>query len=348
MSRPSSGRRSLACRKPLAPGQPRPDDGTVIPHPQDRPMYSTSCPGCGVKVNYRADSVGTGKKCVMCGKAFVLPPPPPFPWSGCLAAAGLFGAGALLLLCCLPVGLVALFGPRTEGRRQSTDADAPAVAARRPTEPDSPGPSPTRPAPATEPGPATPLQDPAKPDADADARADAEAEAERLEEEMARFEIEAKEYHADNMVRLARRLAAETFKLEDAVKRYQQIVKDYPGTQAAADAELLLARKPVPDHPRPPYPVLPEGITKTDPHPLLGQYEPPKDKSPPGKTEPAALKTEREKVNPPTPLPDLNPAPPVILPPPRDPGKTVYVRGYTRKDGTYVHPHYRRPPGSKR
>lgn len=31
--------------------------------------------------------------------------------------------------------------------------------------------------------------------------------------------------------------------------------------------------------------------------------------------------------------------------PPPDPDKSVYVRGYYRKDGTYVQPHYRARPG---
>ena len=41
--------------------------------------------------------------------------------------------------------------------------------------------------------------------------------------------------------------------------------------------------------------------------------------------------------------------PPTLGPtaPANDPEKTVPVRGYYRKDGTYVRPHYRRPPSKR-
>jgi hypothetical protein len=195
----------------------------------------------------------------------------------------------------------------------------------------------------------------------AEAKARAEEEAERLEEEMARFEVAALEYHSDNKLRLARGLvqdakveklggnfrAAE--RLEDrARERYADIVKDFPGTQAAADAQSLLDGKPPPDRPRPPLPVLPKEVVKTDPHPLLGQHEPTKEKAPAGKTEPATPKTENAKANPAPAPPYPSPAPRVVLPPSSNSGKTVFVRGYTRKDGTHVQAHFRSPPGSKR
>lgn len=43
-----------------------------------------------------------------------------------------------------------------------------------------------------------------------------------------------------------------------------------------------------------------------------------------------------------------SPSSPVLADTAPDDGKTVHVEGYYRKDGTYVHPYNRAPPGSGR
>ena len=44
------------------------------------------------------------------------------------------------------------------------------------------------------------------------------------------------------------------------------------------------------------------------------------------------------------PIPDYYPDPPARSAAPRSAGGPVQVRGYYRRDGTYVHPHTRRRP----
>jgi hypothetical protein len=197
--------------------------------------------------------------------------------------------------------------------------------------------------PKTEPVKGAPKPDPqaearaaAEAKAKADAAAMAQEEADRDEAEMVKFEIAAGEDHADTMLRLALRLETEAFDGPGADRRYRAIIKDFPDTQAAADATQLLKGFKVPERPKPPYPILPAAIVKTDPHPVLGTYQPPPDAKPDPKPDQGQATVSRSN-----PLPQPTGS---LKSPPSSGDKTVFVRGYTRKDGTHVDSHYRSPP----
>jgi hypothetical protein len=104
-------------------------------------------------------------------------------------------------------------------------------------------------------------------------------------------------------------------------QRYRDITTLYPESQAASDARELLLGKSPPRRPAPPRPKLPPGVkaSEEDLRPKL-----------------AAESASTAKVAAATTAAAAGPTP--------SNGKTVYVRGYYRADGTYVAPHYRAAP----
>jgi hypothetical protein len=142
-------------------------------------------------------------------------------------------------------------------------------------------------------------------------KAAAKAEAERCETEMVRYEVAKIRYHAAGRLALARTLSRdveaekakghepEAERLFNRAKvRFQEVIDNYPDTDAALDAKAILDGNTVPLHPMPPVPILPVGVTAS----------------------------EEELVDKPK------------LPP--GPSRFVYVRGYKRKDGVSVLPHF--------
>jgi hypothetical protein len=313
------------------------------------------CPRCGVKNNYRRASANTVQRCRNRGQKVLLPSAPGF---GTLSSAPGFGtllgggfATFLLLFCCLgSCVLVTGLGRNPDGHDQTSLAQ---TGATQPTNT-----SPTRPtanadeearrlaaakaeddhkAYTQEPGTSNGLS--AQKALEEQARK-AQEEAERLEEQMARYTVAALEYHADSMLRIAqgfeedyrearRRGDLKGMGRAEAIlhRRLEAIVTDYAETQAGKDAQALLDHETVPDRPKPVLPTLPVEVAKVEPHPLFGTLPSTSDQ---GASKPAT--------------PASPPAAVVTLPARSDPAKTVFVQGYHRKDGTYVRPHYRRPP----
>jgi hypothetical protein len=104
-------------------------------------------------------------------------------------------------------------------------------------------------------------------------------------------------------------------------QRYRDITTLYPESQAASDAKDLLLGKSPPRRPAPPRPKLPDGVkaSEEDLRPKLAVESPSSAKDAAATSAAAAGPTPSN-------------------------GKTVYVRGYYRADGTYVAPHYRAAP----
>jgi len=157
--------------------------------------------------------------------------------------------------------------------------------------------------------------------------------AEQLDLQMALFEIAKAEYRAARQLKFARSLAADSLREEgkgnasvsfrlmgNARVSYQEIIKLYPDTLAAADALSLLAGEVVPQRPIPPEPVLPKGVKS-----YLGVKP----------DDPHSVPPETPK----TPLAVKPSHTPALLPAGQRP-KSVYVPGYTPKGGPHVQPHY--------
>ena len=217
----------------------------------------------------------------------------------------------------------------------------------------------------------------AKAEAEADAKDEAnwiayEAEVERIkaqyETRMAKFRIDKdtyekaepifrkanNEFEAATKLALAREFYDENRKssggpqasnqTEVAKRRFREIITFYPDTKAAHDAKALLTggyaiARAIPAKPiAPPIPTEPRLVLPHPPVPVAVIY-------PPEPEEKALVQINSEREIPggdfratrsetyQTPVNVAN-------------GKTVYVRGYYRANGTYVQPHTRRPPGS--
>jgi hypothetical protein len=187
-----------------------------------------------------------------------------------------------------------------------------------------------------------------------EAKARAEDEAEIAEQQMIQYECAKAEYHAATKLSFARILAAEargqTLRgktlegqrlLARAETRYREVIDLYPDTESAADAKQLLEGKDVPTRPVPPPPTLPGGI-KASEDDIREQDKDKKESSPTAK-----------------PLADVS-GPVYVVRPASRVGpvyvgyptfgrpRTVYVRAYTRKDGTHVRSHYRSAPRRRR
>jgi hypothetical protein len=174
----------------------------------------------------------------------------------------------------------------------------------------------------------------------------AKEEAERVEQEMIRYELAKAEYHATAKLASTRNLldAAQKEKkkgndresqrlLGKAEDRLGEVVALYPDTEAAADARQILNGKNVPERPIPPPPNLPQLVTANDDD-VLETLKRPSDAS---SSKPSAAGTP-SSTSAKTPG---SPGPHAVS----SSSKDVYVRGYTRKDGTYVAPHTRAAPG---
>jgi hypothetical protein len=151
--------------------------------------------------------------------------------------------------------------------------------------------------------------------------------AERAEELMFRYELNKAEYHAASKLKFGRIFLADAKHERQlgrpdeadrltakAAKWFNEVIELYGETEAAEDARRLLAGKEVGDRPIPPPPVPPATVRTTDDDAREAvAVEKPGVPSVPWRTAVAA-------------------------------GKTVYVRDYTRSDGTHVRGHYRSPP----
>lgn len=175
----------------------------------------------------------------------------------------------------------------------------------------------------------------------ADREQHARAEAERFEEEMVRYELAKAAHHAAAKLSFGRRFLDEAKQanragrateggrlLAKATKWLNEVVRLYGDTESAADAKQLLDGKEVPERRVPPAPTLPQGVTARD-HDV-------RENEAVATAGRATSQTQSENGT-----VAANPGAGVG-------GKSVYVRGYTRKDGTYVQPHYRSAPGSAR
>jgi hypothetical protein len=157
----------------------------------------------------------------------------------------------------------------------------------------------------------------------------------------AKFKIERAEVEAGRKLRLARMFLEEK-QTEIANRRLREIIKDYPDTQAAKDATILLSngyvkvRDTSVDPVAPVAPVEPRLVLPAPPTPAAVIYPPDAD------DEPVKVADESK-------LPDSDYVytrsgdyrTPIHL----GNGKTVYVKGHYR-NGTYVQPHMRSAPGS--
>ena len=104
-------------------------------------------------------------------------------------------------------------------------------------------------------------------------QAKAKIKAERLELEMVFYELAAAEFYASHRVGLARQLIADAKGDEKLVQKSRErlfeVIKFYPDTQAASDANQILDGKFVPDRPFPPKPAIPKGITAEETEDVL-------------------------------------------------------------------------------
>jgi hypothetical protein len=144
------------------------------------------------------------------------------------------------------------------------------------------------------------------------------------------------------------KLDAERFKA-DVKRRYQDIVKDYPGTPAAADAQAILDGKEPTERSMASEP----SLATLEQEELASIPEPAPTESPEEPTQARAIadtSTQAPKPTEAAPQSDgsvgqgttSGTSNPVVGTSP----KTVHVNGYTRKDGKYVAPYTRATPGS--
>jgi hypothetical protein len=354
-------------------------------------MLTMMCPHCGLRLNVRQSSVNSVIRCKGCGGKILVEKASGGGgiWAvlGCLALVGFVGTCGL----CLAVGALT---PNRSGI--SSDAWV-----------QNTGPAAEQPAsePATERAPVSPAAPPAparddQADAERKARERAEREAkerERFDQETAAYRVASAEYDAARKLRLVRSLAKDALEekangnfagaerlLAKAQARYQEIVRDFPGTQGAADAQALLDGKDVAEHALPPLPVPPAPpALAADEAPATDQPKPPNlvwllvqadqsalsgDSSVQLRTasgEPRTVTVYGRRSSARTPdlvwvlvseedahaladAPASHSAPgdvTVRMSESASP-KTVSVHGYYRKNGTYVHSYTRAAPGS--
>jgi hypothetical protein len=170
-------------------------------------------------------------------------------------------------------------------------------------------------------------------------QAEAAERAERAELAMLEYEIAKAEHHAARKLHIGRTLATDAkSNLATAPAKeydrlllrsqgwYKEVNALYPDTQAAADARQLLNGKKVPIRPAPPAPSLPPEVKASDEdirETAVAQGSPTSATTTPvgDQSTPVAQSSDTGSVA-------------------WSPG-TVAVRGYYRKDGTYVRPHQR-------
>jgi hypothetical protein len=166
-------------------------------------------------------------------------------------------------------------------------------------------------------------------------------EKEAYDTALAKYKTDKKEIEADSLLKLARMFidhkqtenANRRQKTEIAHRRLREIIKDYPETQAAKDARVLLSDGYVKSRdtsidPVPPIaPVEPRLVLPSPPPPAAVIYPPNADERMLPDSDYVTTRTGDYQ----TPIKLGN-------------GKTVYVKGYFR-NGTYVQPHMRSQPG---
>jgi hypothetical protein len=159
---------------------------------------------------------------------------------------------------------------------------------------------------------------------------------------LAKYKIDKTEVEAGRKLKLARIFLDEK-QSEIASRRLREIIKDYPDTQAAKDAKIILGdgyvrvRDFSVDPVAPVAPIEPRLVLPTEPLPVPVIY-PFDDDEEPVKVADESKIPDSDYVT--TKNGEYQTA--ILL----GNGKTVYVRGYFRSDGTYVQPHMRSQPGS--
>lgn len=161
-----------------------------------------------------------------------------------------------------------------------------------------------------------------------------------IEEEMVKYEIAKAEYHGWVQFRLGKRLldegkaaelngrTSEGYKLATSANEWlRDVVKRYPSTLASEEANSVLEGQSVPDRPSPPFPKLPKSVTAKEPDVLSKEFDKARSDVP---VLPRSTSSGSGISNPSNSASD------------NDRSGLIYVRGYTRKNGTYVAPHYRR------
>lgn len=297
-------------------------------------MLLAFCPRCGSWNHHRWSSLGGLVRCRSCGRSYRLSCGPSC--RGCFTCLSVCAALVVGVFAC--AGLSSLIHPEpktapsddTAGRANTREPAATVEQTAR-AAPAEPPRQKIRPEPQPENRPAV--------DEEALRKRQAEYQAARD-----RYEVEAVEWHARQILKLARQVSAdaaeakatrrlaEAERLEDrALSRYQDIISRYPRTVAAADAKELLDGRQPPEHPDVPKPV----------PPVLEDY------FPRGEGETAVVAQQLDADGLLRPRGDQWQVPPsaVFRAPPASHSKPVYVRGYTRSNGTYVPAYFRAAPG---
>jgi hypothetical protein len=150
---------------------------------------------------------------------------------------------------------------------------------------------------------------------------------------------QARGLYDDGQAKVAKSIQPEGDKLlEFADRRFREIIKRYPATDSAKDAKALLARRnlaprKVPPQPVEPVPPIEPQLDVPSPPPVPVIYPPDDDQTNVARSLADDDFREVKGGDYQTPVRSAS-------------GKTVYVRGYFRRDGTYVAPHMRSSPGS--
>jgi hypothetical protein len=321
-------------------------------------VLDISCPKCGKKNRHRISSADTIQKCKWCGAkySFANEPTPQKPRTPAsrITFGGVVAVAAMGLACCtLPALLLGPTKKPENSRPTSENTTAPKIAAlnlpkggpasseveKKESVAES-----TTVAKSDSKAPVSPSSnEPKKPKGEAAPNPD--------DLNMLNYELAKAEYHGWLEVRLAKREIDSGKDAEfkgDPGKGYKfalmgrdwlrDISKRYPGTIAADEASILLAGKSIEDRECPPAPKLPIGVKAKEVNVLAKDF----DRS----------RSENRPVTSPS-DPGYSSGSPVSDPyvPSSNRGSSssgssgdVYVRGYTRKDGTYVAPHYRSRP----
>jgi hypothetical protein len=164
----------------------------------------------------------------------------------------------------------------------------------------------------------------------------------KYDADLAAYTQAAKEYKALKDLDFAKKLKTEA----SLNKWYDDIIRDYPGTAAAQEARRRLSGNPPKTLPLPAKPPEPP-VAPSEPREPQYEPEPPIPDVPTiaelraedGRRADAA-KVSGDDHDPPLAMYDMTKQGTGA-----NQGK-VYVKGYTTKNGTFVQPHYRNPPGA--
>lgn len=235
-------------------------------------MLTWHCPKCGQKHSIREGTIGNIKRCDGCGSKSPVAPPPPSP-----APAGL--AAVIIAVCIFVVcgGCLATFGglsginktneTQAKAKPSETNAGQTPAPKKQPAE-KKPNEEETRPKKDPEP---TPEELAVIEQEKKEREAKNNAEIERFEREEEAYKMALASYEGARKLRLAQSLARAAIeesengngKMADEIKasakkHYREILRDYPGTEAATAARLLLDGKTAKEIEVPKLPIKPK------------------------------------------------------------------------------------------